>query len=96
MWPCVLVERKIHLVYGGGSLGLIGCVVIAAHVRGSQVLGIIPTVLTVWNITGKTIGKELLVSNMQEQILKMLDNFDSFITLLGDFGTLEEIFQITS
>ena len=80
----------------GGSLRLMGCVAIAAHVGRSQVLGIIPTVLTVGNIIGKTIGEELQVSNMQERILKMLDNFDVFIALLGGYGTLEEIFQITS
>ena len=55
----VLAERKIHLIYGGGSLGLMRCVAIAAHVGGSQVLGIISTVLTIWNITMKTIGEEL-------------------------------------
>ena len=35
----VLVERKIHLVYGGGSLGLMGGVSIAAFFGGSQVFG---------------------------------------------------------
>ena len=92
----VLVERKLHLVYGGGSLRLMGCVAIATHVGGSQDLGIIPTVLTVGNIIGKTIGEELQVSNMQERILKMLNNFDAFTALLGGYCTMEEIFQITS
>jgi predicted Rossmann-fold nucleotide-binding protein len=35
----VLAERKIHLVYGGGNLGLMGGVSIAAFLGGSQVLG---------------------------------------------------------
>ena len=38
----VLAERKIHLVYGGGSLGLMGSVSIAVFLGGSQVLGVIP------------------------------------------------------
>ena len=41
----VLAERKIHLVFGGGSLGLMGGVSIAAFLGGSQVLGVIPKAL---------------------------------------------------
>ena len=55
----VLAERKIHLVYGGGSLGLMGGVSIAAFLRGSQVLGVVPKALANEDIIGKTIGEEL-------------------------------------
>ena len=51
----VLAKKKIHLVYGGRSLGLMGCVSTAACLGGSQVLGIIPRALTVRNLVGKTI-----------------------------------------
>ena len=60
----VLAERKIHLVYGRGTLGLIRCVTTTAHIGESKVLGIIPTILTVRNIIGKIIREELQVSNM--------------------------------
>jgi len=52
----ILAERKIHLVYGGGSLGLMGSVSIAAFLGGSQVLGIVPKALAKGDIIGKTIG----------------------------------------
>ena len=55
----VLAERKIHLVYGGGSLGLMGGVSTSAFLGGSQVLGVIPKVLAKEDIIGKTIGEEL-------------------------------------
>ena len=55
----VLAERKIHLIYGGGSLWLIGCVSASAYTGGSQVIGIIPKVLAVKNIIGKIVGEEL-------------------------------------
>ena len=51
----VLAERKIHLVYGGGSLGLMGGVSIAAFLRGNQVLGVVPKALAKRDIIGKTI-----------------------------------------
>ncbi|XVE65947.1 hypothetical protein DITRI_Ditri08aG0041100 [Diplodiscus trichospermus] len=64
----VLAKRKIHLVYGGNSLGLMGCVSTATHVEGSQVLGIIPTALAEGNFTGKKVGEELQVPTMQDKI----------------------------
>ncbi|XVE62523.1 hypothetical protein DITRI_Ditri06bG0124400 [Diplodiscus trichospermus] len=92
----VLAKRKIHLVYGGRSLGLTKCVSIATHVGGSQVLGIIPTALAEGNFVGKIVGEELKVLTMQDRIWKMLDKSDAFITLPGGLGTLEIKFQIAS
>jgi cytokinin riboside 5'-monophosphate phosphoribohydrolase len=92
----VLAERKIHLVYGGGSLGLMGCVSTAAHLGGGQVLGVIPKPLAVENITGKTIGHEIKVQSMHGRMAHMLVNSDAFIALPGGFGTLEEIFGVAS
>ncbi|XVE91038.1 hypothetical protein DITRI_Ditri20bG0123900 [Diplodiscus trichospermus] len=71
-----------------------GCVSTAAHIGGSQVLGIIPIALG--NFAGKTVGEKLRVPTMQDRIWKMLDNSDVFIVLSGGIGTLEEIFQIAS
>ncbi|XVE60449.1 hypothetical protein DITRI_Ditri05aG0129400 [Diplodiscus trichospermus] len=92
----MLAKRKIHLVYGGGSLGLMGCVSTTTHVKKSQVLGIILTTLAEGNFAGKMIGEELKVLTMQDRIWKMLDNSNAFIALPGGISTLEEIFQIAS
>ena len=62
----VLVERKIHLVYEGGSLRLMGGVSIAVFLGGSQVLGVVPKALTQGNIIGKTIREDLQVSTMSD------------------------------
>ncbi|XVE72062.1 hypothetical protein DITRI_Ditri11bG0008500 [Diplodiscus trichospermus] len=71
-----------------------GCMSIAAHVWGSQVLGIIPTAIAEGNFVGKTVGEELRVPTMQDKIWKMIDNSDAFIVLPSSIGTLEENFQI--
>jgi len=95
--PCqVLAERKIHLVYGGGSLGLIGGVSIAVFLGGSQVLGVIPKALAKEDLLGKTIGEELQVSTMSDRLNLMFKHADAFISLPGGLGTLEEIFHISS
>ena len=92
----VLAKRKINLIYGGGSLGLMGCVSTTAYVGGSKVLGIILKALIVGNITGKTLGDEVKVSTMHERIDKMILFADAFIALPGGLGTLEEILQTAS
>ncbi|XVE98901.1 hypothetical protein REPUB_Repub03eG0148600 [Reevesia pubescens] len=87
----VLAERKIHLVYGGGSLGLIGCVATAAHLGGSKVLGVIPRALAIENIAGKTVGDEILVSCIHERINIMIANVDAFIALPGRFASWSQL-----
>jgi len=62
----VLAKRKIHLVYGGDSLGLMRGVLIAAFLGGSQVLGVVPKALAKGDIIGKTIGEELQVPKMSD------------------------------
>ncbi|XVF36930.1 hypothetical protein REPUB_Repub19eG0101400 [Reevesia pubescens] len=91
-----LAERKIHLVYGGENIGLMGCAATAAQSGGSQNLGIIPRAIAKRNIVGKTIGNEILVSCMHERMNIMMENADAFIALPGGFGTLKEIFQVAS
>jgi hypothetical protein len=92
----VLAERKIHLMYGGGSLGLMGDVSIAAFLGGSQVFGVVPKALTKGDIIGKIIGGELHVSTMSDRLNAMFNHADAFIALPGGLGTLEEIFHISS
>jgi uncharacterized protein (TIGR00730 family) len=92
----VLVERKIHLVYGRGSLGLMGGVSIAAFLGSSQVLGVVLKVLAKGDIIGKTIGEELQVSTMSDRLNAMFNHAYAFIALPGGLGTLEEIFHISS
>jgi hypothetical protein len=55
----VLAKRKIHLVYGGDSLGLMSSVSTATFLGGSQVLSIIPKALAKVDIIEKTVGEEL-------------------------------------
>ena len=52
----ILVERKIHLVYRGGNLGLMRSVSTTAFLGSSQGLGVIPKALAKGDIIGKTIG----------------------------------------
>jgi uncharacterized protein (TIGR00730 family) len=92
----VLAERKIHLVYGGGSLGLTGGVSITAFLGGNQVVGVIPKALAKGDFIGKTIREKLQVSTMSDRMNAISNHVDAFIALPGGLGTLEEIFHISS
>jgi uncharacterized protein (TIGR00730 family) len=92
----VLAERKIHLVYRGGNLGLMGGVSIAAFFGGSQVLVVVPKALAKGDIIGKTIGEELQVLTMSDRLNAMFNHVEAFIALPGGLSILEEIFYISS
>nr|GMD42909.1 cytokinin riboside 5'-monophosphate phosphoribohydrolase LOG7 [Ipomoea batatas] len=88
------VERRIDLVYGGGSVGLMGLVSQAVHDGGRHVLGVIPTTLMTREITGETIGEVRAVSNMHQRKAEMARQADAFIALPGGYGTLEELLEV--
>jgi len=91
-----LGERKINLVYGGGSRGLNGCVSHAAHLAKSFVVGVMPIPLAEPYISGITHGQLIRTTSMSERIACKIYQSDAFIALPGGFGTLEQIFCLIS
>ncbi|KAK1262595.1 Cytokinin riboside 5'-monophosphate phosphoribohydrolase LOG7 [Acorus gramineus] len=94
-----LVERKIDLVYGGGSVGLMGLVSQAVFDGGRHVLGVIPKTLMPredleLQITGETIGEVKAVTGMHQRKAEMARRADAFIALPGGYGTLEELLEV--
>ncbi|XVE96319.1 hypothetical protein REPUB_Repub02eG0211200 [Reevesia pubescens] len=89
-----LVERRIDLVYGGGSVGLMGLVSQAVHDGGRHVLGVIPRTLMPREITGETVGEVRAVSDMHQRKAEMARQADAFIALPGGYGTLEELLEV--
>ena len=89
-----LAARKMTLVYGGGSVGLMGQVAHAALDHGSAVVGIIPEHLTTKELMGYPIGELIVVDTMHLRKAKMAELSDAFVALPGGFGTLDELFEI--
>ncbi|VVA15418.1 PREDICTED: cytokinin riboside 5'-monophosphate [Prunus dulcis] len=89
-----LVERRIDLVYGGGSVGLMGLVSQAVHDGGRHVLGVIPRTLMPRELTGETVGEVRTVSDMHQRKAEMARQADAFIALPGGYGTLEELLEV--
>ncbi|CAL5349494.1 hypothetical protein CsSME_00036402 [Camellia sinensis var. sinensis] len=89
-----LVSRKLDLVYGGGSAGLMGLISQEVHRHGRHVLGIIPKTLMSKEITGETVGEVRAVANMHQRKAEMARHSDCFIALPGGYGTLEELLEV--
>ncbi|MCL7027981.1 hypothetical protein MKW94_006156 [Papaver nudicaule] len=88
-----LVSRRLDLVYGGGSNGLMGLVSQAVHHGGGHVLGIIPKTLMCKEI-GETVGEVNEVADMHQRKAEMARHSDCFIALPGGYGTLEELLEV--
>ncbi|XP_027941946.1 cytokinin riboside 5'-monophosphate phosphoribohydrolase LOG3-like isoform X1 [Vigna unguiculata] len=89
-----LVEKNIDLVYGGGSIGLMGLISQVVFDGGRHVLGVIPTTLMPREITGETVGEVRAVSGMHQRKAEMARQADAFIALPGGYGTLEELLEV--
>lgn len=89
-----LAGRNIGLVYGGGSVGLMGGVSATVHDQGGSVVGIIPKNLLPREISGDTLGELIVTEDMHERKKRMFSVADAFVALPGGFGTLEELLEI--
>jgi len=90
----IFASHNITLVYGGGSVGLMGTIADAVMDNGGKVIGVIPQVLVDWERQHKGITELIVVDNMHIRKKKMYDLCDAAIILPGGFGTLDEMFEM--
>src|SRR5262245_20631972 len=88
-----LAQNDIRLVYGGGSIGLMGTLAEAVLDHGGLVTGVIPDFL---------VNREHMLARAQERIVTrdmhdrkriMFERADAFVALPGGIGTLEELVE---
>lgn len=89
-----LAGKGIRLVYGGGSVGLMGELADAVLAAGGRVTGVIPRALWAREVGHRGLDDLRIVDTMHERKALMADLADAFIALPGGLGTLEEIFEI--
>jgi len=88
-----LCRRNLGLVYGGGSVGLMGALARTARDGGCSVVGVIPESLTTRELMGDPIGELIVVESMHERKAIMASLADAFVALPGGFGTMDELFE---
>ena len=89
-----LAENNIRLVYGGGSLGLMGIVSNSVYSSGGSVLGVIPKKLLLVEGIKNKLDEIIITDDMHSRKMTMYKNSQAFICLPGGVGTLEEILEV--
>ena len=91
------IAREGHtLVYGGGSVGMMGAVADAALGGGAHVTGVTPAFMFERDWTHKGLSEVIITKDMHERKKRMIDLGDVYVALPGGTGTLEEIFKAVS
>jgi uncharacterized protein (TIGR00730 family) len=88
------VRRRIRIVYGGASVGLMGALADAALGEGGEVIGVIPRALVEREIAHRGLTELRVVTTMHERKATMAELADAFVALPGGLGTLEELFEV--
>lgn len=91
-----LAERGWGMVYGGGSVGLMGTVADAVLAGGAEVIGVIPHKLVELEKEHRGLTKLMEVETMHERKRLMMEHADGFMVLPGGVGTLEELFEVVT
>ncbi|CAM5421647.1 Cytokinin riboside 5'-monophosphate phosphoribohydrolase OS=Afipia felis OX=1035 GN=yvdD PE=3 SV=1 [Afipia felis] len=86
-------EHGIGLVYGGGSIGLMGAIANGVLDHGGKVTGIIPDFLTARENALERAQELIVTKNMHERKQLMFEYSDAFVALPGGIGTLEELVE---
>lgn len=90
----LIAESGMRLVYGGGSVGLMGVVARSAKRAGAEVIGVIPAFLRYAEIPEDEVTKMYIVQSMHERKQMMFEMSDAFISLPGGIGTMDETVEM--
>jgi len=91
-----LARAGMQLVYGGGSIGLMGVVAEAALAAGGKVTGVIPEFLTRIERVFPAAAELEIATSMHSRKTRMFELADAFIALSGGLGTMDELVEIVT
>ncbi len=89
-----LVDKNIKLIFGGGSVGLMGVVADSMLEAGGHVIGVIPDFLIKMEVGHKGLTELHIVESMHERKALMEKLTDGIMAIPGGFGTIDELFEI--
>jgi hypothetical protein len=89
----ILAENGVRLVYGGGSIGLMGALAGSVIEHGGAATGIIPEFLTAKERPRRLAQEQIVTRDMHERKRTMFERADAFVALPGGLGTLEELVE---
>jgi len=89
----ILAENRIRLIFGGGSIGLMGTLARAVLAHGGAVTGVIPQFLVHHERMLADAQEMIVAHDMHERKRLMFEKADAFVALPGGIGTLEELVE---
>ena len=89
-----IANENLRLIYGGGSVGLMGVLADSVMKYGGEVVGIIPRFLYEKEVGHDGVSELIIVDSMHERKQKMAEMSQGFIAMPGGIGTMEELFEI--
>jgi uncharacterized protein (TIGR00730 family) len=89
----ILGENGIRLVYGGGSVGLMGALAESVLAHGGAVTGVIPDFLVNREHMLLSVQERIITPDMHARKREMFERADAFVGLPGGVGTLEELVE---
>ena len=92
----IIAERGVRLVFGAGSIGLMGVVADAVLEAGGEAIGIIPEFLMRHEVGHRRLTDLVVTDSMHDRKRRMFEMADGFVTLPGGLGTLDETFEIVT
>ena len=90
----LMAKNSVDLIYGGGSVGIMGTIADAVMQNGGKVVGIIPKVLVEWERQHKNISELIVTDDMHVRKRTIYSLCDAAVILPGGFGTLDELFEM--
>lgn len=89
----ILHQNEYGLVYGGGSVGLMGAVADEMIALGGEVMGIIPEFMKAVEWDHPNVENMITVNSMHVRKLRLIEESDVLLALPGGCGTLEELLE---
>ena len=88
-----LAQRGIRVVFGGGSVGLMGVLADAVLAEGGAITGIITHQLNGLELGHPGVKDMIVVDTMSQRRDLLIQNTDGVITLPGGYGSMDELFE---
>ena len=89
----ILAKNGVGLVFGGGSVGMMGAIAKSVLDHGGKVTGVIPEFLVAREHAMRGADNLIVTRDMHERKRKMFEMADAFVAMPGGIGTLEEVVE---
>lgn len=89
-----LVAKDIRLIFGAGSVGLMGVLADEFLRLGGYCIGVIPDFMEPWEVKHFGIQECHVTASMHERKQLMAEMADAVLCLPGGFGSMDELFEI--